>query len=53
MLLSYLLEGMTLKEISDVDCVSYNTSRKHLRSLLDKTSTQSQVELVAKLQKYY
>ena len=52
-LLNDLLLGLSLKEISEKENVSYNTSRKHLRSLLSKTETQGQVELIAKIQKFY
>ena len=44
-----LVDGLTVKEIAETFGISYDTVRKHLKSIFGKTKTHRQVELVARL----
>lgn len=45
-LLSKLISGLELKQISEQSCVSLNTVKSHLKSLFRKTDTKSQAGLI-------
>lgn len=51
-LVQALATGASLKEIADLQYVSYNTTRQHLRSVLAKSGVHSQTELIAHLLQY-
>jgi DNA-binding CsgD family transcriptional regulator len=44
-----LVDGLTVKEIADTFGISYDTVRKHLKSIFVKTKTHRQAELVSRL----
>jgi DNA-binding CsgD family transcriptional regulator len=45
----FLLQGKSLREIAETKRISYETVRTHVRSILSKTDTKRQTELVALL----
>lgn len=47
LILSKLCEGLSLREISEMHELSYETARTHLRAIFAKTKTGRQSELIA------
>lgn len=48
-ILSFIAEGLSVKEIADRACVSTNTVRTHIRHIYDKLHVRSRVEAVNKI----